>query len=543
MKSPWHINPTFFSISGVREFNFGFSVYIPDTGDNTFSAIDALVRNVNSSIPQEPCLDWVTIVVRDESGALDRYARTTETVAGNTPVKGMVLRPTPVLFYPLPEAFGFICNGTPYRVPLLNVIVPPANEVEIKLYREFHRELKKRNKEQGWKTPDALLWLAKHNLTGVEEGLGGDDEVRAPVKAPRDLAHPVTDSHLVRVPNDPASILFASGIMMPSAWRTNDNECHKYLQNGKAIVTYRPDEEISDTWYDFRERALQTLESRFASMKGELVADVADILFWHWLNNDRPTYAGITLAQILEYRGVKARPNVIEEHWQAMRDVRAIRLRGGGIESEALFHISAAQPELFGESEPPKLQTVYRYHPGYFLSEAIQNDAFFLAYYARSVWQLDYYRDANAKKLARVLRVDWRRNLKSYLPDGPPRYRTWGALLKDAGIDATKGKAITHPITFIESIEKELGKLYVTSKFIGVCKDEIYHPEDRAKRANLPRKGALMAWLKLRTHITPADDIAEAIKKQEVNRLALVARSKTLAEKATKTRKPKKKAA
>jgi hypothetical protein len=332
-------------------------------------------------------------------------------------------------------------------------------------------------------------------------------------------------------------------ITQPKLWQTNENECHKYAQDGrnKAVVIYRPDEEIPEYWIEFRERVLQSLESRFAGMKGELVADVADILFWHWLSNGRPSYANITLAQVLEYRGVKARPNTTEEHWQAMRDVRAIRLRGDGIESEALFHISAAQPNLFGKAEPPKLATVYRYHPGYFLSEAIQRDAFFLAYYARSVWQLDYYRDAVAKKLARVLRADWRRNAESYLPDSKPRYRTWSALLADAGIETESALAQTDPTRFIKSIERELEKLY-QNEFVRECAPAIYHPDDQAKRAALPRKGALAAWLALRTHIAPAADITEALTQTAARRLARKARVKALAESSKKSQRARKRA-
>ncbi len=390
--------------------------------------------------------------------------------------------------------------------------------------------VQKRNEAFNVKTPpETLAWVSQHSLT----------KPKTPTIAP----HPLHDSAALQVPNDPASVLFTRMITQPKMWQTNENECHKYAQDGKnkAVVIYRPDEEIPEYWSDFRERVLQSLEGRFASMKGELVADVADILFWHWLSNERPAYANITLAQVLEYRGVKPRPNTIEEHWQAMRDVRAIRLRGGGIESEALFHISAAQPNLWGTAEPPKLATVYRFHPGYFLSEAIQHDGFFLAYYARSVWQLDYYRDANAKKLARVLRADWRRNAENYLPTGKPRYRTWGALLADAGIDTESGDAQNEPSRFIRSIERELEKLY-QNEFVRECATAIYHPDDQILRANLPPKGKLRAWLALRTHIAPAADITDALTHTATRRLARVEKIKALAETPKKPRKPRKKA-
>ena len=371
------------------------------------------------------------------------------------------------------------------------------------------------------------------------------DEITQPKskreKAPRKNTHPVHDNSTLQVPNDPASVLFTRVVTRPAIWKTNENECHKFAQDGKAVVIYRPDEEIPEYWSDFRERVLQTLESRFTSMKGELVADVADILFWHWLSNERPSYANISLAQILEYRGVKPNTTVIDEHWQAMRDVRAIKLRGHGIESEALFHVSVAQPNLWGTAEPPKLATVYRYHPGYFLSEAIQRDAFFLAYYARNVWQLDYYRDANAKKLARVLRVDWRRNAESYLPGGPPRYRTWKALLADAGIDTESGIAQTDPARFIKAIERELEKLYDIG-FVRDCAPAIYHPDDQAKRENLPPKGKLTMWLSLRTHIAPAADITDALTQTATRRLARKIEMKALVEAAQKAKKPRKKA-
>jgi hypothetical protein len=372
------------------------------------------------------------------------------------------------------------------------------------------------------------LWLAKQG-----------SKAKPPLKI--EMAHPLHYAPVIQIPNDPASVFVMSALAQKLTWETNENECHKFAQRGKSLAIYRPEDEIPDDWANFRESVLQTLESRFMAMKGDLVADVADILFWHWLSNNRPAYAGITLSQILEYRGVKPRPNVIEEHWQAMRDVRSIKLRGGGIESESLFHISAAQPNLFGATEPPKLETVYRYHPGYFLSEAIQRDAFFLAYYARNVWQLDYYRDANAKRLARVLRAEWRRNAESYLPNGKPRYRTWRALLDESGIDHNSATAQKEPRTFIKAIENEVEKLY-QNEFIRECAPVIYHPDDREKREGLPRKGALVAWLALRTHIAPAADITDALTKTATHRLAHREKIKALAENKKKAPKRQKKA-
>jgi hypothetical protein len=172
---------------------------------------------------------------------------------------------------------------------------------------------------------------------------------------------------------------------------------------------------------------------------------------------------------------------------------------------------------------------VYRYHPGYFLAEAIQRDAFFLAYYARSVWQLDYYRDANAKKLARVLRADWRRNAESYLPGGPARYRTWKALLADAGISTDSGVAVSHPMRFIKSIEGEVEKLYSNAEYIRECGPAIYHPDDQKKREKLPRFNPLAAWEALRTHIAPAADITDALTKTATRRLAYQEQLRALA--------------
>lgn len=223
--------------------------------------------------------------------------------------------------------------------------------------RVWSPPIRARNKRAGYSLPPEFA----DELAALAQSLG--------------TAHPLQGAPVTQVPNDPASVLFGEVISNGAIWQTNENEGYKFAQRGGAIVTYHADIETSN---GINEQILKTLDAQFAAMKGDLVADVADILFWHWYANGRPKpHAEITLAQVLEYRDVKARPNVIEEHWQAMRDVRACRLRGPGIESEALFHISAAA------TEPPKLQRVYRYHPGYFLAEAIQRDAFFIAYYAR----------------------------------------------------------------------------------------------------------------------------------------------------------------
>ncbi len=485
------------------------------------------IRQSKEELEDLPTPDTLTWVVSDERGLLQFAVESKEMAVESKPdavyaMSSARLPPTLTTFYPAPGGIIFRSRGQAIHLPMPG----PSGELET-----LQRDLTARNEKFG----HARL------MPQVVRDLLTELEAKTPAKAPAELAHPLHDAAIMRVPNDIASTFAMRAITNPVIWKTNENDCHKYAEDrkNKAVVIYSPDEEIPEYWQDFRERVLQSLESRFASMKGELVADVADILFWHWLSNDRPAHAGITLSQILEYRGVKPRPNVIEEHWLAMRDVRAIRLRGAGIESEALFHVSAAQPNLFGTAEPPKLQTVYRYHPGYFLSEAIQRDAFFLAYYARSVWQLNYYSDANAKKLARVLRADWRRNAESYLPGGKPRYRTWGALLADAGIDTTSGEAVIHPMQFIKAIERELEKLYEI-EFIRECCPAIYHPDDQEKRANLPPKGKLQVWLSLRTHIAPAADITDALTQTATRRLALKAERKAIAEGSKKPKKARK---
>ncbi len=374
-----------------------------------------------------------------------------------------------------------------------------------------------------------------------------DDKPQSKAIVKEPLSHPCDLSETPRVPNDPASILFNTFIVQnntPGVWLTNRDEPYKYVQDGSKTVIYQPDEEIPDYWLDFQERVLESLERRFTTMRGALVADVAEILFWHWLTNNRPPFASITLSQVLEYRGVKARPNVIQEHWQAMRDVRAIKLRGEGIEQENLFHISTAQGNLWQTVEPPKLRTLYRYHPGYFLAEAIQKEAFFLAYHARKVWQLNYYKGANAKNLARALRADWRRNAENYLPTTlTPRYRTWGALLADAGIDTKGWEAQNEPTQFISSIERDVEKLYKDAEFIRDAGLYIYHPKDRPKREALPRYDRLAAWLALRVHIAPAADITDALTHTAARRLARTEAAKALPESAQTKRKSRSKRA
>jgi hypothetical protein len=419
-------------------------------------------------------------------------------------------------FSAVENGIGFMLGSESFSIPF------PGSAKDL---AELHRLLKVRE-------------AAQESSQRATDQPDDKPQSKAIVKEP--LSHPCDLSETPRVPNDPASILFNKFIVQnntPDVWRTNRDEGYIYAQDGNKIVTYQPEEEIPDSWLDFQDRVLESLEKRFTTMRGGLVADVADILFWHWFTNHRPPFASITLSQVLEYRGVKARPNVIQEHWQAMRDVRAIKLRGEGIEQENLFHISAAQGTLWGTTEPPKLRTLYRYHPGYFLAEAIQNEAFFLAYHARKVWQLDYYRDANAKKIARALRADWRLNAENYLPTTlKPRYRTWGTLLADAGIDVTSGVAISNPTRFIHSIESEVEKLYKI-EFTRDAGLYIYDPKDRPKREALPRFSLLTAWLALRIHIAPAADITDALKHTATRRLARTEAAKALPESAQTKRK------
>ncbi len=331
---------------------------------------------------------------------------------------------------------------------------------------------------------------------------------------------------------------------VPGVWKTNENEGYKFCND----VVYQPKELFSEDWfYTAREDTLKELDSRLIRMRSELTADVIDILFHHWRTSPMKdkNKALITLAQICQYRGVQAEQiGNLRDAWQAMRDARAIRLTGEV--DAALFEMDAmpgAQRRLWPVDEPPALDIGYVYSPGYFLAQGIAANPIYIAPYLRHVWQLRPHHDGKAKRLARYLRSEWRMNTGVYLrPKGtaPGRYRSWGNILKDAGI-VPEAWEVKKPGRFIKSIDEAINTLYDIEALADVS-TAIYHPEDRQLAENLPLRGALQAFQALRVCLDPAADVADALAGPHQKRVARVAENAALP-KAKKSRKTRRKEA
>ena len=254
--------------------------------------------------------------------------------------------------------------------------------------------------------------------------------------------HPIRLAPVVEAPNHGADRDIRKALaraQSPDAWPRDDTSGHRSYQGEQTTVVFKPPELFAPNWYldEIREATSAALDSRFVAMRGDLVADVADILFLHWLENGKPPKAKITLSQLLAYRNVGQERKNKELHWRAMRDARSIRLMDANIDV-ALFDMDAIrlpQTNLFGMDEPPPADYVFVYAPGYFVGRAVGSTGVYLAAYTPRVLQLDPHNYSLAKRLARYLRGEWRMNPGAYLQKDPRSYRTWRAHLDDAGID------------------------------------------------------------------------------------------------------------
>ncbi len=347
-------------------------------------------------------------------------------------------------------------------------------------------------------------------------------------------------SGIVHVSNFPGDRAIHRGLAMldqPGAWQTDTNEGLKYYRDREADLVYQPPEIFPAGWWgECREASLNALDRRFLLIRNDHAADIIDVLFHHWNTmrkpNNSPTAVekvGITLSQICQYRDVVPHRNNVDAVYRAMRDIRAFRLRDGGID-EALFEISFVklQNTLWENDLPPAANTGFVYSPGYFLAKSVPEEPIYFAPHVRKLWELDPHKYSKAKRLARYLRGEWRMNTQKYLRaahEAPSRYRSWRAILADAGIDASSKEVTDEPRRFIESINKAIATLY-DYEAVRECGPSIYHPEDRAREANLPRKGVLSAWLDLRVSIEPAADVCDALRDTHAKRLAWAAQGK-----------------
>ena len=311
------------------------------------------------------------------------------------------------------------------------------------------------------------------------------------------------------------------GLMLkdkPGIWPVNNHEGGRYYAGQEVVVKYQPQEIFSEGWWiEAQEQTLAALDKRFSQMRSELAGDVIDILFHHWERQRNPQEsekAFITLSQICAYRNKAACHEQINSLWLAMRDIRAIRLTGEGID-QALFDmaIKTGRPTLWGTVGPPQADAGFIYWPGYFLAKAIKGEPTYFAPYMSKVWELDPYRDSTAKKLSRWLRREWRMNPEDYLREkgaAPTRFRQWEKILNEAGIDTEEYINSKNPARLKADVERAIKSLW-NLEMIADFGPESYDPNDRLLLDRLPRKGAMRTWLKLRVCIDPAADVRDAL--------------------------------
>ena len=326
---------------------------------------------------------------------------------------------------------------------------------------------------------------------------------------------------LLKLPNNPAERDMHRALSLYPAWQKNENLCTRYHEGReKTTVVFQPPE-ILQSFNEAPEKALRALDARFSNIKSETTADVIDILFHHWKAHKSEAQGGraaITLRRVCEYRGVIPKGDNLDLHWRAMRDARAIRLTGGGVDA-ALFDMDSFN--LFGADETPDKDMAYFYQPGYLIQYGLETNRLYDAYFLENIWRLDPFRNAEAKKLARFLRGEWRLNPESYLNPKPNGrcWRTWRELLAEAGQFPDQWDSEDrNTARKIKGIEKAINTLY-DLEFLAETGTAIYHSDDRRLLDNLPRKGRLKAWLELRVCLLPAADIREALEDVSARRI------------------------
>ena len=353
---------------------------------------------------------------------------------------------------------------------------------------------------------------------------------RMRLSLPPSLPSPSSLTPIVEGPNFPGDRDLHRGLALKNqlgAWRTNEHQGTKYFEGKSCTVTYRPDELFPESWYQTREVALRQLDRRFCEMRNDLAADMLDIMFHHWLanhNSQQGNKATITLSQTCEYRGILLEKKSLLTHWLAIRDARSLRLTANGVDLAVLELDAALIPQLslWGQEDVPRADMVYIYSPGFFISQALQDNLIYVAPYVRNVWELDPYREITAKRLARYLRGEWRLNTQAYLRDNnaqPTRWRMWKSILSDAGIPIQGHLEGKDPRRLRQNVEAALETLY-DLEAIRECGPTVYHPEDQIARRSLPRRGGTLAWLNLRVCLDPAADIMDALEDTDRKRRA-----------------------
>lgn len=269
--------------------------------------------------------------------------------------------------------------------------------------------------------------------------------------------HPDFSSLLVaRVPNSPLDRAIYNALAvkdLPGRWKEVEVKNAKACTLRNAEVRYLPDSvvEITKALGPSAE-PLTRVDQSFQAMKGDLVADIIDILYWHWLENGRLNPTQISLSQILKYRKVKPGSVLEKTHWAALLDTFALHLvTKTGCDPVFVFH-RAYSTSLRGKPGPPTQEECVSYTPGAHITAAIGNRHTYLAPYSSILLKLDPYRQSFAKRFARYLRAEWRLNPEGYIPTREARYRCWGDHLTGAGIEL---KTTFHgrPSTAITTVE------------------------------------------------------------------------------------------
>lgn len=342
---------------------------------------------------------------------------------------------------------------------------------------------------------------------------------KAPVKPTR--TPPIIDESLAMLPNGKADRDFQAGLLrLPNFWGRNEEQVTRYFNGSEGhVIEYQPSE-VAKALGDAPERALEVLERGFSKIKSEAVADVIDILFHHWAMHKDPATnsAFINAARLCEYRNKTTSGENLELHWHALRDAFSFSLRDtkGDLKAQLFFSESKGEG-----SDGPGAR--YAYSPGFMLQYALQGQPLYFAPFLQKVWELDPVRNNEAKRLARVLRADWRMNTEKYLTaeSGGPRaarWHSWAFLLDAAGVD-TKTKGANGPKRLIEKMTRAVETLY-DMEVIAEGNFDIYHPDDREKAENLPTRGALDVWLSLRVCLAPSAALREALLETDNKRRA-----------------------
>jgi hypothetical protein len=354
--------------------------------------------------------------------------------------------------------------------------------------------------------------------------------------------HPVRSGGIAEAPNGPVFQTLRRAGSRPEKWQADSDQGQYFYAEDERAVIYQPfrpaDQYGEDWWSECRDHVMRALAKRFGSIKHDLVADVMDVLFLHWLRNARPAKAAITLSEICEYRQVLPTRDALASVWSAVQDIRGMQLRDAVFQAQVFDIDSAAlpfQPNLWRSEEPPRADVVYVYSPGYFVGAALNGDAGdFLASYSPRLLHLDPYRDRDAKRIGRYLRAEWRMNPGGYLPDAPWRHRSWKDHLEEAGITPSQRER-THVSEFKESIYHTLARLSdaggIATPPKGLSMDEwveavLTHP---GCRGSLPRYGKLEAFLSRTVHLPPALDLVPGLANLAAKRLARAAQHQALA--------------